>query len=153
MTRIIIVLLLLFPVTAFSQNFIGRYKKQVKKHLQQQIVKNDSLTITLTDNNSELIYSIKAGKVYPADFVYGFSKAGKCRLEKVTAGCDSCYKIFLQNVLEQKKYGWEKINENQYISKYAARMMIELPAESKELSYTILKTKWKKKSYNLLKVK
>jgi hypothetical protein len=151
MKRIIIALLLLSPATIFSQNFIGKNKKQVKKFLQQQITKNDSLTITLTDNDSVILYSIKAGKVLPADFVYGFTNAGKCRLEKVTAECDSCYQKFLRTVLEQKKYGWKKINENQYISKYAARLMIELPAESKELSYTILRTKWSKQLYNQLK--
>ena len=149
MIRLVLFLFLL-PVTCFSQNFIGKSKSQVKKILQRQIVKNDSLTITLTDNDSIIIYSVKAGKVYPADFFYGFDKSGKCRLEKIIIPCDSCYKIFLQSVLGQKKYEWKKINENQYISKYAARMMIELPAESKELSYTILKTAWTKKLYSLL---
>lgn len=149
MKRIILILFLL-PVTCFSQNFIGKSKTQVKKNLQRQIIKNDSLTITLTDNDSAIIYSVKAGKVYPADFMYGFDNYGKCRLEKTSLTCDSCYKIFLQAVLAQKKYGWKKINENQYISKYSSRMMIELPAESKELFYTILKTTWTKKLYSLL---
>lgn len=149
MKRIILILSLL-PVTCFSQNFIGKSKTQVKKNLQRQIVKNDSLTITLTDNDSLIIYAVKGGKVFPADFMYGFNKSGKCRSEKISLTCDSCYKIFLRDVLAQKKYGWKKINENQYISKFAARMMIELPAESKELYYTILKTTWTKKLYSLL---
>ena len=61
MKRIILFLSLL-PVTCFSQNFIGKSKTQVKKNLQRQIVKNDSLTITLTDNDSLIIYAVKAGK-------------------------------------------------------------------------------------------
>ena len=149
MIRIVLFLYLL-PVTCFSQNFIGKNKTQVKKNLQRQIVKHDSITITLTDNNSVIVYSVKAGKESPADFVYGFDKSGKCRLEKIIAGCDSCYKKFLQTALGQKKYEWKKINENQYISKYAARMMIELPAEIKDFSYIILKTEWTKKLYSIL---
>ncbi len=146
----LVLLLFLMPVTCFSQNFIGKSKIQVKKILQRQIVRNDSLTITLTDNDSVILYSVKAGRVYPADFIYGFDNYGKCRLEKISLTCDSCYKIFLQDVLAQKKYGWKKLNENQYISKYASRMMIELSAESKDLYYTILKTAWTKKLYSLL---
>lgn len=147
----IILLLLLLPATGFSQNLIGRSKAQVKKILQKQILKNDSLDITLTDNDSLLIFSIKAGKTLPADFIYGFNKLGKCQSEKVIAGCDSCFNKFLKNVLYQKKYDWKKINENQYVSKYAARMMIELPPENKDFSYTILKTDWNKNMYKLLK--
>jgi hypothetical protein len=146
----IILFVLLMPVCGFTQNNIGKYKKQVKKYLQGQIKRNDSLTITLTDNDSLLTFSIKAGKTLPADFIYGFNKNGKCQMEKVIAGCDSCFNKFLKNVLSQKKYDWKKINENQYVSKYNTRMMIELPPENKDFSYTILKTDWNKNMYKLL---
>jgi hypothetical protein len=146
----IIVFLLLLPVAGYSQNFIGKSKVYVKKLLQKQISKNDSLDITLTDDDSVLRYSIKAGKTLPADFIYGFNISGKCRSEEIIAGCDSCFNKFLKNVLRQKKYEWKKINENQYVSKYTARMMIELPPENKYFSYTILKTDWNKDMYKLL---
>jgi hypothetical protein len=149
MNRIILFLLLL-PAAGFSQNFIGRSKAQVKKILQKQILKNDSLDITLTDDDSVLHYSIKAGKTLPADFIYGFTKSGKCQSEKIIALCDSCFNKFLKNVLSQKRYDWKKINENQYVSKYAARMMIELPQENTDFYYTILKTDWNKNMYKLL---
>ncbi|MBL0068476.1 MAG: hypothetical protein KA428_09015 [Chitinophagaceae bacterium] len=150
MKKASLVLLLLFPVIGFSQHFIGKSKPQVMKELQKQIVKNDSLTITLTDTDSGLVYSIKAQKVLPADFVYSFDNTGKCQSEKVIAGCDSCYKKFLQKVLAEKKYDWKKINENQYISKYESRMMIELPTDNKNYQYTILKTEWTKELYDIL---
>jgi hypothetical protein len=149
MNRIILFLLLL-PAAGFSQNFIGRSKAQVKKILQKQILKNDSLDITLTDDDSVLHYSIKAGKTLPADFIYGFTKSGKCQSEKIIALCDSCFNKFLKHVLSQKKYDWKKINENQYVSKYAARIMIELPPENTDFYYTILKTDWNKNMYKLL---
>jgi|CXWL01.1.fsa_nt_gi hypothetical protein len=150
MIRIITALLLLFPVAGFSQNFIGKSKAQVKKYLQRQIAKNDSLTITLTDTDSVLLFSIKSGKVLPADFIYSFDKSGKCRSEKVMAGCDSCFNKFLNAALAEKKYEWKKINENQYVSKYAARMMIELPPENKDFSYVILRTQWSRQLYSML---
>ncbi len=149
MTRIILFLLLL-PAAGFSQNFIGKSKAQVKKYLQKQISKNDSLDITLIDEDSVLRYSIKAGTTLPADFIYGFTKSGKCQSEKIIAWCDSCFNKFLKNVLDQKRYQWKKINENQYVSKYTARRMIELPPENKYFSYTILKTGWNNNMYKLL---
>ncbi len=149
MPRIILFLLLL-PLTGFSQNFIGKSKARVKKFLQREIVKNDSLTITLTDNDSVLLYSIKAGKTLPADFIYTFNRSGKCQSEKVIASCDSCFNKFLKKTLDQKLYEWKKINENQYVSKYAARRMIELLPANKDLSYTILRTDWNKELYRML---
>ncbi|MDZ4806965.1 MAG: hypothetical protein SGI96_01705 [Bacteroidota bacterium] len=149
MNRIILFLLLL-PATGFSQNFIGRSKAQVKKYLQRQIAKYDSLTISLTDNDSALLYSIKAGETLPADFIYGFNKSRKCQSERIIAGCDSCFNKFLKKLLSEKKYEWKKINENQYVSKYAARRMIELPPLNNNFSYTILKTDWNKDMYKLL---
>ncbi|HEV7780668.1 MAG TPA: hypothetical protein VGO58_05355 [Chitinophagaceae bacterium] len=151
MIRIIIFLFLFAPVTAFSQNFIGKTRSHVKKELEKTIAKNDSLTITLSDNDSTLVFSYKEGKVQPVDFIYGFNKAGKCRSEKTIARCDSCFKKFLTAALGQKKYGWKKINENQYISKYSAQMMIELPANETDFSYSILHTEWTKELYESLK--
>jgi len=150
MNRTIIVLFLLFPLTGFSQNFIGKSKTQIRKELQKQIEKNDSLKIILTEKGSELVYTIKPVKVLPAEFIYGFDKNGKCRSEKITAYCDSCFNKFLQDVLKQKRFAWKKINGNQYVSKYRAQMMIELPAENKDFSYTILKTAWTKELYKML---
>jgi len=149
MTRILLLFLLL-PVTAFSQHFIGKNKPWVKKYLQRQIKKNDSLHITLTDHDSMLVYSIKAGKVLPAEFVYGFSTSGICRSEKVIANCDSCFKKFLDIALAEKKFEWKKINENQYVSKYSARRMIELSPDNQAFYYTILRTNWNRELYALL---
>ncbi|MBC7875441.1 MAG: hypothetical protein H7Y01_15680 [Ferruginibacter sp.] len=151
MNRVFIVLLLLFPLTGYCQNFIGKTRTRVIKELQHQVAKNDSLTITLTENDSVVIYSIKGPAVLPADFIYGFDKSGKCRSEKVVAGCEACFNKYLQNALDNKRYKWKKINENQYISTYAARMMIELPPENKDFSYTVLSTEWTKELYTMLK--
>lgn len=145
-----LILLLLLPVAGFSQNFIGQSKPAVIKRLQAEIRKNDSLQIILTDTGSTVHYSVKAGKVQPADFIYGFDENGKCQSEKIKASCDSCFKKYLQKALDQKKYKWKKINENQYVSRYAKKMMIELPGEGNDFSFIILRTTWTKKLYALL---
>ena len=150
MKKITLLLVLIFPAICFSQKFIGKSKEQVKKQLQQQITKNDGSGITITDNDSGIFYSVKHDIDLTTEFYYTFDKAGKCQLEKVVAGCDSCFTKYLQATLAEKKYGWKKINENQYISNYTSRMMIELPAESKELTYTILRTEWTKQLYAML---
>jgi hypothetical protein len=150
MNRMIILSLLLFPLTGFSQNFIGKTKTAVKKELLHQIEKYDSLTSSLTDKDSVLVYSLKENNVLSADFIYGFDRSGKCQSEKVMPGCDTCLKKYLQAVLADKKYEWKKINENQYVSKYAAKMMLELHGENKDAAYTILRTEWSKEMYDLL---
>jgi len=142
--------LLLMPVAGFSQNFIGKSKASVMKHLQQQQTRNDSLAITLIHTDSTITYKVPAGKTQAADFVYEFGPDGKCRMEKVRASCDSCFKKYLQRALDQKKYKWKKINDNQYVSKYSKRRMIELPAEGNDFSFTILRTGWSKKLYAIL---
>ncbi len=149
MTRIVLLLLLL-PATGFTQNFIGKNKAQVKKELQRQLVKSDSLIISLTDNDSILVFSSKENKGLPTEFVYRFDSKGKCKSEKMTVGCDSCFKKSLKAVLENKKFGWKKINEHQYVSKYEARMMIDLPADNYNFYFTVLQTEWTPEMYILL---
>ena len=150
MKRVYLLSLLLLPFIGFSQNLIGKTKTQVKKKLQRQVTKNNNLSAVITDNDSLVVYSIKSKDAYPADFIYSFNKSGRCQSEKVITRCDSCFTRYLAATLAEKKYGWKKINENQYVSGYTYRMMIELPAESKELFYTILRTEWTKELYDML---
>lgn len=143
--------LLIFSFSAFSQNFINKTKQQVKKELTKYITRNDSLNAELTETDTTVILSIKSTKALPADFIYRFDKAGKCKLEKVMTRCDSCLNKYLSAALARKKYEWRKINGNQYISNFASRMLMELPADSNNFSYTILRTDWSKQIYDLLK--
>ncbi len=150
MTRIFILLFLLSPLALFSQNFIGKSRPQVKKELQKMVEKNDSLNAVLNDNDSALVLSYTGPATRPVNFIYRFNKAGNCSSEKVMAGCDSCYKKYLSHLLSQKKFEWKKINENQYISRYADHMMIELPGNPGDFSYAILLTDWTKELYQML---
>jgi hypothetical protein len=141
----------MFSFSCFSQNYINKTKAQVKKELNEYISKNDSLNATVSETDVAIVLVIKGPKTLPADFIYRFDKAGKCISEKVVAGCDSCFTKYFQAVLDRKKYEWKKINENQYISGFAAKMMIELPPDSKNYSFVILRTDWSKQMYDLLR--
>ena len=149
-----IVCLLISLITstqAFSQNFINKDYQKVKKSIAKYKPINDSTTISLQETDSSILMSIRGTGSQPADFLYRFNKEGKCISEKITAYCDSCYKKFLGDLLAIKKYKWKKINENQYISGYNSKMMIELPVkEETSFFYIILRTNWNKKLYQLI---
>jgi hypothetical protein len=150
MARLILFLLLLFPAISNAQYYLTKTRGQVKKELGKYLEKYDSLSGTISETDSSVQLSIKQGSSQPADFIYLFNKAGKCRVEKVISYCDSCHTKFLKHVLDNKKYGWKKINGNQYVSAYRYRMMLELPPEGNETYYMILHTDWSKDLYKLL---
>ena len=86
----------------------------------------------------------------PFDYIFTFDKTGRCKSETIITRCDSCLTGLLQKVLDLKKFEWNKINENQYISKFEEKLMIELPAENYDHSFSILKVEWTKELYELL---
>lgn len=148
--RYLVIFLCMLPLAGFSQHFIGKKKADVMKSLRAEKSKQDSLDIVITEDASNIYYSVKPGKTLAADFIYNFGPDGKCRMEKVKASCDSCFRKYLQKALDNKKFEWKKINENQYISRYASRMMIELPPEANNYSFVILHAEWNRKLYKLL---
>ena len=151
MYRIITLCIFFFPFTGLSQTYINKSKAEVKKELTDYIIKNDSLKALIAETDSTIRLVIKGPEVLPADFIYFFDKSGKCKSEKVVTYCDSCYNKFLTVALNRKQYHWKKINENQYVSDYASRMLIELPADkSKDFSFLIIRTDWSKSMYNML---
>lgn len=145
------ILFLLIPVTGFSQTFIGKNKADVKNELQNQKKGGDSLSITISDKDSVLVLTQKKGDNSATDFVFGFDKSGICQSEKIiSTGCDSCFYDLLKKVLGQTKYEWKKLNENQYVSKYADRMLLEVQAENIPLYYSILRTQWTEEFYKMI---
>ena len=151
MIRILIVCFLLISTAGFSQNFIGNSRTQVLKKLNDYIQKNDTLNAAVNDLDTAIILKVKGVPSLPVDFIYKFNKAGKCISEKTIAYCDSCYHKYLNAALGNKKYGWKKINGNQYVSNYASQMLIELPVNELDFSFVILKTAWSRDMYKMLK--
>ena len=129
---------------------MNKSKAEVKKGLNKYILDNDSIKATLTETDSSLVLIVPGPKALPANFIYGFDKAGKCNSQKTIAWCDSCLNKFLQLALDEKKYQWKKINENQYISAFDDKMMIEISAVDKNYFFLILRTDWSKLLYDML---
>lgn len=151
MLKVLFIVTLIIPLSASSQKYFDKTKDQVRSELEKYISANKELDPSLSETDSTLILSVKEPRTQSASFVYGFAKGtGKCSYQKTIANCDSCYKKYLDNLLKQKTYGWIKLNGNQYVSKFSGFMLIELPLESDNYSFTVFKAEWTKELYDIL---
>ena len=150
MKHLLIVCLFLFPSVLFGQKYFDRNKSHIKKELEHYIAQNSSLNPVLTVTDSSLVLTI-AEPDGPTRFIYSFDgESGKCNAQRTEANCEACYKKYRDNLLQQKTQQWKKLNENQYVSRYEDRLLVELSAEENDFSFTVFKTKWTKDFYELL---
>jgi hypothetical protein len=138
--RIILLLIILLPLTAFCQGYINLSKKQVKRTLEKQAARHDTINTLITETDTSLHYSVRDKKMSEADFIYLFDN-NKCNAEIIIAGCDSCFNKYLQNAINRPKQGWKKLKENLYISSFTQKMMLEIPANNIPHSYIIRRMK------------
>ncbi|MFN8289501.1 MAG: hypothetical protein U0U70_04545 [Chitinophagaceae bacterium] len=151
MPKIILVLTLLLPSALFSQKYFDKTKQEVKKELENYVTANKAFNPTLTETDTTLVLSITGQEKKTDSFVYGFDKtSGKCSYQRTMAGCDSCYKKYLNDLLNQKEYAWKKINGNQYVSKFASHLMLELPFDKDDFTFTLFRASWTKELYDIL---
>ena len=154
MTRLVVILFALSYTTASAQMYINENRQWVKRELEKQASKNDSITVRISETDTSILYSFRDPKVRPADFLYIFDESAKCIEEKTIGYCDSCFNKFLGSALNRKQFQWTKINDRLYISKYSKKLMLEIPVNNKDHSFTIRRMKWTKGSYRtLLKMK
>lgn len=148
--RIILYLLILSPFTGLSQKYLDKSKAEVKKELDHYIKTQSSLSPSVQETDSTLILQVnEAGQVRQT--VFGFDAvSGKCSSEKLIASGKKEVNKLLRDLLIQKSFGWKKLNENQYVSKFSSQMLIELPLEENDFSFMIFRTKWTKELYDLL---
>jgi hypothetical protein len=142
--------MLLIPGACISQGFINKSKTQVRKILERQVKLNDTLKIDLIESDSNMVYSIHDPKLQPMDFIYQFDDKAKCNSETIIAYCDSCYLKFLNNVLAKEKYGWIRLNGNQYASKFSERLLLEILTKDSTYSFRLVRTNWTKTLYRML---
>ena len=141
MIRTICILLLFVPLISFGQNKLGKMKTDVKKELN---------TPSLVETDSTIKIHFHDASSREIDLIYEFDKSGICIAEKTVTHCEDCLKPYLNAVLEQKDYGWKKINGNQYISNFGSQAMIELPVDEKDYSFTVFRATWSQAFYDLL---
>jgi hypothetical protein len=127
----ILFILLFTPSASSSQQLIDQSKAKVKKELKKYVAanNNDTLSVRLAETDSSLLVSVTGPTVSPVSFYYSFDRTGKCISQETKASCESCLEKFLSQALERKEYKWRKINENQYVSRFSKRLLLEIPAE------------------------
>jgi hypothetical protein len=150
MKYVALLLVLVIATTGQAQSFINKRASQVINMLKKYDAGAGYEKPVITAGDSTITMRVKGSGNTETLFIYLFDSDGRCRSEQIKASCDSCYKKYLDDVLAQKKYQWKKINENQYISSFRKKRMIEIPAENNDFSYMILRTGWSKKLYQLL---
>jgi hypothetical protein len=146
----ILLLFLLLPFTVTAQDKFDKSKNQVKKELDQFVADNPGQKMSVTQTDSTVnLYRMdpKAGLV---QITYGFNKNDKCSQETVKASCDSCIRSLFRSVLDRSSFQWKKINENQYVSKYEDRILIELPVDPDDYSFMLFRAQWTKEIYDIL---
>lgn len=147
MIRVVILLCTLWPIQAFSQWAISKTKATIKKQLESR---PGSEHTALYETDTSLHYSIRDPNMLPADFIYTFDGAGKCNSEKWIASCDSCLKKFLRSALQDKRWGWKKLNDHAYVSFFSKRMMLEIPATGTDPFLFIRRMGWTRDSYRTI---
>lgn len=134
-----------------GQRFIDKSYDKVLSSLKRYNPGNDSTPIRFFNTAKTIRMEVGGSGSQPATFEYFFNSNNKCISEKATASCDSCYKKYLNDLLSKRKYRWIRLNENQYISAYKWKLMIELPVkEEKQLFYNLMKVTWNKETYAML---
>lgn len=151
MPRYILFLALLWPSFAFSQKYFDKNRDEVKKELEKYISTNKNINPVLSETDTTLIITVNETQGKTTRFIYEFDrKTGKCSIQRTAAGCDSCYKKYLENLLAQKEYGWKKLNGNQYVSKFSSHLLLELPLDESEHTFTLFRASWSKELYDIL---
>ncbi len=150
MKRCLSIILFVLPVLAHSQLNINKTKAEIKKEITKSKKDNRSVKFSVYETDSTLsIVTIKQDKEQK-DLLLQFDKKGNCKMEKMSFSSDIIFKKDLSEILDLKKYEWQKVNENQYVSKFEENIMIELPADDQLKTINIIRMDWTKALYDLL---
>jgi len=135
-----------------AQVYINRSKDFVKQHLQNQQSLNDSMNVRLSETDSSIIYFVKSRKPLggQAIFVYSFDSKGKCNAEETFGFCDACFQKYLDKALSRKEFKWVQLNDRTYVSSFAKKVMIEIPAQKDSYNFIIQRMNWTRESYRSL---
>ncbi len=132
-----------------SQDYINSIRAKAEISLKKKYPANGGNSrITISMDTIRVQWKEPAGA--STEYIYAFDDKHLCFSETIIAHCDSCLSGYLQQVLDKKNFGWKKINENQYISRFADNLMIELSADAAIHSFSVLRVDWTRELYDLL---
>lgn len=143
--------LFFLPLIVVAQSPINKTKQQVI----QQWKKNTDVAANCKTAVSETGDTLRArlgcaGATTYTQYNYIFDEKGKCKAMQVSSNSDSAAKAKLNAWLSNQSYHWQQVNENQYVSDFSSRLMIELPPVTSNFSFTVLRMEWTRELYDLL---
>ncbi|HUR65237.1 MAG TPA: hypothetical protein VMZ03_02700 [Chitinophagaceae bacterium] len=149
MLRYLFLISLFLPLTMTAQEYLGKTRAELRTELHKYTTTSGKAQI-LTETDSTLVISPKDDAIRPVTYIYSLDKKGKCIYEKIITTCKECFEESLQLVLSKNQYEWKKINENQYVSKYDAHVLLELPPDDNLYYLTIFPMNWTRELYELM---
>ena len=146
MFRLLPVLLFL-PFLVSAQDALDKSRSDLKKELE-----NWAKTVkgSFKETDSSLLLTSIDTRLGEIQETSRFDKNNKCTSQTFKATCDSCMQGLLSRLLSRKSYQWKKINENQYVSRFEDRILLELPIDPGDYSFTVFRAQWTKELYDLL---
>lgn len=142
-------LFLLAPAAVFSQNLIGQSKTQIRQAIENGWGTETSEPVKIADKDSLITFTFGSDSTV-FELICGFDRSGKCSMEKISSAFEPCYEEQLKNVLGQELIGWKKINENQYISKFSEKKLLEIQLQNNNFAFAILRTDWNEEIYKMI---
>lgn len=131
-----------------DNNMTGYSKSLLKKNLERYIVENNFKNSTIQESDTTLLSSIKDSTFYANEFYYHFDKSGKCDEERKISKSSNCLTGYLNGVLSDTEYKWNKINDRLYLSKFSKRRIVELVDDGTSSPYIrITKVDWSRTEY------
>ena len=150
MKQFLILAFFCLPAQVFGQELINKSKTFVRNKIEKYNPGVDSLRTSFSETDSTIQLSVRSQSSPYNDFIYSFDKKGNCSSEKKISYTETHFRQLLKQALDLKNYDWKRINENQYVSKFSEKMLIELPGDAGIYSFTIIRTDWNKATYELI---
>lgn len=150
MKRLFIIFLLIASYPAIAQKYLDKTKTEITQSLKTKNKESKTPVQFSHDTAGTLTFPVQVPGRSAADLSLFFDEKDKCVAERITVKCDSCLAPWLNPVLATTNYKWTRINENQYVSDFNSRLMLELPPDGKKNSYKLMRMDWTKELYELL---
>lgn len=110
---------MLLSATLFSQTYIDQNKAQVKRGLKRYMNSFNYHNSTIKETDTTVTLQVREPNIQPVDFEHYFDASGKCYAETIVAKCFECLEKRLDWIMGLKRFGWLKLNDNKYVSKYS----------------------------------
>jgi hypothetical protein len=121
---------------ASGQIYLLRSKKAVVKQFNQyaKTVSFKSI-VAITDTTVTLL--VKDSVVRELNFTCYFNSKNRCYKQTQSSDCDSCFRKYLQQVFDMKRFAWKQINKNCYLSKpfWSTTILID---STKQYSFSLV---------------